>query len=225
MEVRVFFWAPINIYSIYQGVIAITIFTYQNDLPDDFQLTGDLAIDTETMGLNPHRDRLCLLQLSNGDGNAHLINFIDKEYQAPNLIRLLEDNNRTVIMHFARFDVAIILYYLNVRIKNIYCTKIASRLVRTYTDSHGLKELCRELLNIQISKHQQSSDWGSTELSKEQLEYAASDVLYLHQIREKLNIMLQREKRSKIAQSCFDFLKTRVELDLIGWPEFDIFSH
>jgi ribonuclease D len=177
------------------------------------------------MGLKVLRDRLCVLQLSNGNGDAHLVNFNDSNYHAPNLKKLLEDEARCKIFHFARFDIATIKYYLKIEFKNIYCTKIASKLSRTYTDSHGLKDLCRELLGVQISKQQQSSDWGNQNLSKEQLEYAASDVLYLHELREKLNIVLKREKRISLAENCFKFLPSRVELDLAGWEELDIFAH
>jgi ribonuclease D len=177
------------------------------------------------MGLNNHRDRLCLIQLSNGDGNAHLVQFEQGCYPAPNLKNLLNSASSTKIFHFARFDVAVIYRYLGLMITNLYCTKIASKLTRTYTDSHGLKELCRELASVQISKHQQSSDWGAVNLTKEQLEYAASDVLYLHGLRAKLDVMLAREGRSEMAQQCFQFLPTRALLDLNGWPELDIFAH
>jgi ribonuclease D len=205
--------------------IIIAIYTYYNDLPDDFTIDGDIAIDTEAMGLNNHRDRLCLLQFSNGDDNAHLVQFSDKKYNSPNLSKLLSDETRCKIFHYARFDIAIINKYLNIYFNNIFCTKIASKLARTYTDSHGLKELCRELLGIQISKQQQSSDWGNENLTKDQLEYAANDVIYLHKLRLKLIYMLEREKRYNIAKQCFEFLPTRVELDLLGWNEIDIFSH
>lgn len=194
-------------------------------MPQDFQLPGDLAIDTETMGLNLQRDRLCLLQISNGDGNAYLINFINKSFDAPNLKRMLLDKTRCKIFHYARFDLAAIKKYLEIDLENIFCTKIASKLVRTYTDSHGLKDLCRELLAIQISKQQQSSYWGATELTSDQQEYAAKDVLYLHQIRSILQKMLDTEKRSEIAEQIFKFLPIRANLDLAGWNDIDIFMH
>lgn len=184
-----------------------------------------MAIDTEAMGLNNHRDRLCVVQLSGGDGNAHVVQIDPKSYDAPNLKALLADTSVTKIFHFARFDVAILREYLGVWTTPVYCTKIASKLVRTYTDGHGLKELCQELLEKKISKQQQSSDWGADELTKAQIEYAAADVLYLHKIKEKLDMMLEREGRTEMAQSCFDFLKTRAELDLAGWVDHDIFSH
>ena len=203
----------------------MTITIFQNDLPQDFDLSGDLAIDTETMGLNLQRDRLCLLQMSNGDGNAYLINFINRNFETPNLKKLLLDKTRCKIFHYARFDLAAIKKYLAIDLENIFCTKVASKLVRTYTDSHGLKELCRELLSIQISKQQQSSYWGSTELSPEQQEYAAKDVLYLHKIRSILQKMLDEENRSEMAQQIFKFLPIRANLDLMGWNDIDIFMH
>jgi len=199
--------------------------TYKNDLPDDFHLPGDLAIDTETMGLQLHRDRLCVLQLSNGDGDSYLVHFNGSDYSAPNLKKLLQDENRGMIFHYARFDIAVIKKYLDVDIKNIFCTKIASKLVRTYTDYHGLKDLCRELLGITISKQQQSSYWGDSELSDDQKEYAAKDVIYLHSLRAILSKMLIENDRSKIAHKLFEFLPTRAELDLIGWNDVDIFAH
>lgn len=177
------------------------------------------------MGLNNHRDRLCVVQLSSGDGKAHVVQIDPENYHAPNLKKLLADKNITKIFHFARFDVAILRKYLGVWTEPVYCTKIASKLVRTYTDNHGLKDLCLELLNKKISKQQQSSDWGAQELSKAQLEYAASDVYYLHKIRDALDVMLEREGRKELAQECFSFLKTRAELDLAGWVDHDIFSH
>lgn len=199
--------------------------TYQNDIPDDFHLPGDLAIDTETMGLQLHRDRLCVLQMSNGDGDCYLIHFDGSDYSAPNLKKLLQDENRGMIFHYARFDIAVIKKYLNVDIKNIFCTKIASKLVRTYTDYHGLKELCRELLGISISKQQQSSYWGDSELSDDQKEYAAKDVVYLHSLRAILSKMLVENGRSKIAHKLFEFLPIRAELDIMGWNDIDIFAH
>ena len=177
------------------------------------------------MGLINPRDRLCLVQLSDGKGDVHLVQFERGCYEAPNLKKLLSDTTRTKLFHFARFDVAIIRHYLQIELSPIYCTKIASRLARTYTDSHGLKELCRELLGIQISKQQQSSDWGSGHLSQEQQDYAASDVLHLHKLRDILNGMLVREGRFHLAEQCFQFLPHRVALDLAGWPELDIFAH
>jgi len=203
----------------------MTIKIYQNDLPNNFELEGDLAIDTETMGLNLHRDKLCLLQFSNGNGEAHLVHFKNQDYTAPNLKALLLDNTSCKIFHFARFDLAAIKKYLNIDLENIFCTKISSKLVRTYTDSHGLKDLCRELLNINISKQQQSSYWGAENLSSEQKEYAAKDVLYLHQLREILQKMLLKENRLELAQDIFRFLPTRANLDLLGWNEIDIFMH
>ena len=198
---------------------------FDNDLPSGFNISGDIAIDTETMGLNLQRDRLCLLQISNANGNAVLINFINKNYDAPNLKKLLLDKSKMKIFHFARFDLAAIKQYLQVDLENIFCTKIASKLVRTYTDSHGLKDLCRELLGIQISKQQQSSYWGSDNLSKDQKEYAAKDVVYLHQIRDILHEMLVKENRLVIATKIFAFLPVRAQLDLMGWNDIDIFMH
>jgi len=194
-------------------------------LPQDVNLTGDLAIDTEATGLNFTRDRLCVLQISNGDGNAHLIRFDPGNYTAPNLKKLLSNSESCKIFHYARFDVAIISKFLKVNLENVYCTKIASRIARTYTDSHGLKDICRELLDIQISKHQQSSYWGAESLSKEQIDYAAGDVLYLHALRAKLNEILMREGRYELAMECIKFLPLRVKLDLSGWSEIDIFAH
>ncbi|ABV74919.1 Ribonuclease D [Rickettsia akari str. Hartford] len=203
----------------------MTIKIYQNDLPDNFELEGDIAIDTETMGLNLHRDKLCLLQFSNGNGEAHLVHFVNQDYTAPNLKALLLDKTRCKIFHFARFDLASIKQYLSIDLENIFCTKISSKLVRTYTDNHGLKDLCRELLNINISKQQQSSYWGTDNLSSEQKEYAAKDVLYLHQLKDMLQKMLLRENRLELAHDIFRFLPTRANLDLIGWNEIDIFMH
>ena len=195
-------------------------------MPDNINLGNSVAIDTETMGLNPHRDRLCVVQLSDGGGDAHLVQFsAASDYNAPNLKKLLNNDNIIKIFHFARFDLAVLEYYLKVKISNIYCTKIASRLSRTYTDFHGLKELCSELLNISISKAQQSSNWGGDTLSDAQLKYAAQDVLYLHQIKEILDGMLQKEGRSEVATECFNFLSTRIKLDLLGWTNTDIFKH
>jgi len=204
----------------------MTVTLYEGDLPDGLDLGSCVAIDSETMGLNPHRDRLCVVQLSSGDGNAHLVQFKEGDgYQAPNLKKLLADPSVEKLFHFARFDVAILQKYLGVTCRPIYCTKIASKLVRTYTDRHGLKALCSELLDVDLSKQQQSSDWGKSTLTQAQLQYAASDVLYLHQLRAILDGMLEREGRKDMAQACFDFLPTRAQLDLSGWPDVDVFSH
>lgn len=203
------------------------IFLHQGDLPNDFLPSSNvnsIAVDTEAMGLLHNRDRLCLVQLSYGDGNAHLIQF-KNDYKAPNLKKILENKEITKIFHFARFDISIIRHYLEIWALPCYCTKIASRLVRTYTDGHSLKELCRELLDIKVDKQQQSSDWGSESLTDKQKNYAASDVLYLHRIKEKLDLMLDRENRKELAQKCFNFLSTRIELDLAGWENVDIFNH
>lgn len=201
----------------------ITLF--KNDLPDDLIIEGDLAIDTEAMGLNNKRDRLCLIQISNNQGKIYLVQFEKGVYNAPNLKKLLTNPNTQKILHFARFDMAILYEYLGIMLENVFCTKIASRLVRTYTDSHGLKDLCRELLSVQLSKQQQSSDWGATNLTKEQQLYAASDVIYLHAIRDRLESLLIREERKDLAQECFKFLSNRILLDLSGWNEVDIFAH
>ena len=194
-------------------------------MPADLRIEGDIAIDTEAMGLNNKRDRLCVVQLSNGNGDVHLVQFTHAKYDAPHLKALLTNAKTTKIFHFARFDVSIMKYYLGILVNNVYCTRTASRLVRTFTDKHGLKELCKDLLSKEISKHQQSSDWGADELSSEQMEYAASDVLYLHQLRTILDKMLAREGRTELAQSCFDFIPARAMLDLAGWEEIDIFAH
>jgi ribonuclease D len=201
------------------------IHLHQGDLPNGLDMGKLVAIDTETLGLNPHRDRLCLAQLSAGDGVCHAVQFKAGQYNAPNLKRLLGDPSVTKLFHFARFDVAMFRRYLDVMCTPIYCTKIASKLVRTYTDRHGLKDLVRELLNIDLSKEQQSSDWGADELSEKQLAYAANDVAYLHQLKTALDAMLARESRTQLANACFDFLPTRAELDLAGWEETDIFAH
>jgi len=203
----------------------MTNYLYKNDLPSDLNLGLEIAIDTETMGLNINRDRLCIMQISAGNGDAHLVQFEQNNYDAPNLKKLLSDEKVLKIFHFARFDVAVISRYLGVDLKNIYCTKIASKLIRTYTDAHGLKSLCDELLNIEISKKQQSSDWGNVEISKQQIDYAASDVLHLHKIKIRLDEMLKREGRYEDFQDCLNFLPTRAKLDLIGFPAADIFSH
>lgn len=203
----------------------MTNYLYQNDLPDTLDLGSVVAIDCETMGLNPHRDRLCVVQLSGGDGNAHLIQVAKGQTEAPNLCRLLTDPKVLKLFHFGRFDIAAMLNAFGVVTTPVYCTKIASRLIRTYTDRHGLAKLLQELLNIDISKQQQSSDWGAEELTQAQIDYAASDVLYLHRLRDHLNGMLEREGRMQMAQACFDFLPMRARLDLDGWPETDIFAH
>lgn len=200
-------------------------FLYQNDLPDDLDLGPVVAIDCETMGLNPHRDRLCVIQMSGGDGNAHLVQVAKGQTEAPNLTKMLEDPNVLKLFHFGRFDIAAMYHAFGALTAPVYCTKIASKLVRTYTDRHGLKNLLQELLSVDISKQQQMSDWGAETLSDAQIEYAASDVLYLHALRDKLNERLAREGRSEVAQACFHFLPTRAKLDLAGWPEQDIFSH
>lgn len=202
------------------------IFLHHDDLPDTIAFTGPVAIDTETMGLNHQRDRLCLVQLSFGNGVCHLVKFSGKStYNCPRLKKLLTDPKIEKIFHFARFDIGVLKTYLNIDCTPIFCTKIASRLVRTYTDKHGLKDLCRDLLGIELSKQQQSSDWGADELSKDQLAYAASDVLYLHQLKEKLEALLIRENRLELSQKLFSFLPVRAELDHLGWEDQDLFSH
>ncbi len=201
-------------------------YLYQGDIPDNFEFTSSLAVDTEAMGLNHQRDRLCLVQLSTGDGNAHLIQLGSSfGYKAPNLKSILKDKNIIKIFHFARFDLGIIKKYLGIMPNNIYCTKIASKIARTYSDKHGLRELCKELLGIEISKQQQSSYWGAKVLSKNQLKYAANDVLYLHQIKNELEIILEKENRSHLIKTSLNFLPFRVKLDLLGWENIDIFSH
>ncbi len=197
---------------------------YEGDIPNNFKVSDTIAIDSETMGLNPNRDRLCLVQLSNGDNICHLVKIESSKSRPKNLINILKNNKIQKIFHFARFDVAVFKFNFKIQIKNIYCTKIASKLVRTYTDRHGYKDLCNELLKVNISKNEQSSDWGG-KLTIEQQKYAATDVLYLHELREKLNVMLIREKRVKLAQACFDFLEYRTDLDIIGWQDMDIFKH
>ncbi|MEM8576555.1 MAG: ribonuclease D [Pseudomonadota bacterium] len=198
---------------------------YHGDLPDGLDLGPEVAIDCETMGLNPHRDRLCVVQLSTGDGHAHIVQIARGQTEAPNLCRMLEDPNVLKLFHFGRFDIAAMLNAFGALTAPVYCTKIASRLIRTYTDRHGLKNLLHELLEVDISKQQQSSDWGAETLSDAQLAYAASDVLYLHRLRDKLNERLVREGRMEVAQACFDFLPMRARLDLMGWPDTDIFAH
>ena len=209
-----------------QGIAGdMTNHLYQNDLPDGLDLGPTVAIDCETMGLHPHRDRLCVVQLSGGDGNAHLVQIAKGQTTAPNLCRLLEDTDVLKLFHYGRFDIAAMLNAFGATTAPVYCTKIASRLVRTYTDRHGLAKLLQELLSVDISKQQQSSDWGAEKLTKAQIDYAASDVLYLHRLRDKLSEMLIREGRMEIAQACFDFLPMRATLDLNGWPDTDIFAH
>lgn len=198
---------------------------YQSDLPDGLDLGPVVAIDCETMGLNPHRDRLCLVQMSGGDGNCHLVQVAIGQTEAPNLVKMLKDPNVLKLFHFGRFDIAAMLNAFGAVTAPVYCTKIASKLVRTFTDRHGLKNLLHELINVDVSKQQQQSDWGAAKLTNAQLDYAASDVLYLHRLREVLNKRLEREGRTEMAQACFDFLPTRAQLDLAGWPETDIFSH
>ncbi|WP_323765051.1 ribonuclease D [Marinovum sp.] len=198
---------------------------YQRDLPADLDLGPVVAIDCETMGLHPHRDRLCVVQLSSGDGHAHLVQIARGQTEAPNLCRLLADPAVLKLFHFGRFDIAALLNAFGTLTAPVYCTKIASKLIRTYTDRHGLKHLLQELLGVDISKQQQSSDWGADELTRAQLDYAASDVLYLHRLRAALDLRLAREGRSELAQACFDFLPARARLDLAGWPDQDIFAH
>jgi len=198
---------------------------YQKDLPDDLNLGSVVAIDCETMGLNPHRDRLCLIQLSGGDGNCHLVQVSPGQTTAPNLCKVLADKSVLKLFHYGRFDIAAMANAFGTVAAPVYCTKIASKLVRTYTDRHGLRNLLQEMLGVDISKFQQQSDWGANDLTKAQLDYAASDVLYLHQLRDALNVRLKREGRIEMARACFDFLPMRAQLDLAGWPEQDIFSH
>jgi ribonuclease D len=203
----------------------MSVTLHRGDLPDRLDLGPVVAIDSETMGLRPVRDRLCVVQLSSGDGNAHLVQFAPGAYDAPNLTRLLTDPAVLKLFHFARFDVAVLQAFLGVATAPIYCTKIASKLTRTYTDRHGLKDLCRELIGVEISKQQQSSDWGAAALTAEQQAYAASDVLHLHALKDRLDMMLAREGRTAIAEACFRFLGTRAALDLIGYADEDIFAH
>ena len=207
------------------GVSSELITLHQGDLPADLDLGPVVAIDTETMGLKPNRDRLCLVQLSAGDGNAHLVRFEAARYDCPNLRRLLTSPSVLKLFHFARFDIGMMEHHLGVVTRPVYCTKLASRLVRTYTDRHGLKDLVKDLVNVELSKQQQTSDWGAADLTDAQLNYAASDVLYLHQVKARLDEMLEREGRKALAQACFDFLPTKASLDLLGWDEEDIFAH
>ena len=200
-------------------------FHHKGDLPDGLKLGPMVAIDCETMGLNPHRDRLCVVQFSRGDGNAHIVQIAQGQTEAPNLCKLLADPDVLKLFHYGRFDIAAMFNTFGTLAAPVYCTKIASRLVRTYTDRHGLKFLLQEMLGVDISKQQQSSDWGAETLTSAQLDYAASDVLHLHRLKAALDKMLEREGRVEIAQSCFDFLPTRARLDLMGWPDTDIFAH
>jgi ribonuclease D len=202
----------------------MTFTLHQGDLPDNLDFGKSVAVDSETMGLDPRRDRLCLVQLSSGDGTAHLVQ-LDRSFAAPNLIRLLADPSVLKLFHYGRFDIAMFQRFLGVTTQPVFCTKIASKLTRTYTDRHGLRDLCRELLGVDISKQQQSSDWGAETLTEEQLAYAASDVLHLHKLKDVLDPLLQREGRRDIAQACFEFLPTRAKLDLLGWEETEIFAH
>ena len=203
----------------------MTIRLHKGDLPDQTRYTGAVAIDTETLGLNPHRDRLCLVQFSSGDGTADLVQIAPGQRQAPNLAKLLADPGVTKLFHFARFDIGVLFHAFGVMAAPLYCTKIASRLTRTYTDRHGLKDLVKDLLDVELSKQQQSSDWGADTLSEAQLAYAASDVLHLHALKAKLDERLAREGRQELAEACFGFLPSRARLDLAGWGEEDIFSH
>lgn len=203
----------------------MTITVHHGDLPDNVKFSGSVAVDTETMGLNQMRDRLCVVQLCGHDGKVHIVRFAPNEFDAPNLVKLFADEHVVKIFHFARFDLGAIKNYLDVLPYPVYCTKIASMLVRTYTDRHGLKELCREMLSVDLNKTAQSSDWGAQDLSQEQLEYAAQDVVHLHGLREKLDAMLLREGRSGLYQACVEFLPVRVMLDLAGWDGKDIFAH
>lgn len=205
--------------------ISPTIEVHRGDLPAGVDFGRVVAVDTETMGLNPHRDRLCVVQLSAGDGVCHLVHFPTASYDAPRLKALMADPAVTKIFHFARFDLAVMRRYLGVVCRPVYCTKIAAKLTRTFTDRHGLKDLCKDLLGIELSKEQQSSDWGAETLTAEQVKYAARDVLYLHELRARLDAVLAREGRTELAQACFQFLPYRAELDLGGWDEPDIFRH
>lgn len=200
-------------------------FLYQNDLPDGLDLGPVVAIDCETMGLNPHRDRLCLIQMSGGDGNVHLVQVMPGQTAAPNLCRMLADPAVLKLFHFGRFDIAVLYHTFGVLTAPVWCTKIAAKLVRTFTDKHGLKYLLNDLIGIDISKQQQQSDWGAPDLTAAQLDYAASDVLYLHRLKEVLEGLLARENRTEVAQACFDFLPMRAKLDLLGWDEIEIFHH
>ena len=203
----------------------MAIHLHKNDLPEGLSFSGAIAVDTETLGLKPSRDRLCLVQLSAGDGEVHIVQLDGENYDAPNLKAVLGDRSLVKIFHYARFDLAVIAQYLNVHAAPLWCTKIASKLTRTYTDRHGLKDVCRELLGVDLSKAQQSSDWGAPELSDAQLNYAASDVLHLHALKDKLETMLDREGRRPMAEACFEFVLVRAAMDLAGWDDLDIFAH
>jgi ribonuclease D len=203
----------------------MSVTLHHGDLPSGLSFGDCVAVDSETLGLNPHRDRLCLVQLSSGDGTAHLVKFEKDSYDAPNLKKLLADTAVTKLFHFARFDIAIMEKYLGVLATPVYCTKIASKLARTFTPHHSLKAICRDLLGVDLDKQQQTTDWGAKELSQEQMQYAASDVLYLHRLRAAIDEILVRENRTHLARACFDFLPARASLDLAGWPEEDIFAH
>jgi len=203
----------------------MTIRFHRGDLPDDYRSGPSVAIDTETLGLNPHRDRLCVVQISTGDGNADVVQILNDGKVPENLVRVLADESVLKIFHYGRFDIAVLFHAFGVLAQPVYDTKIASRLVRTYTDRHGLKDLVRELAGAEISKQQQTSDWGADTLSQAQIEYAASDVLHLHALKTRLDVMLAREGRTEVARNCFAFLPTRARLDLMGWPEIDIFAH
>ncbi len=198
---------------------------HKGDLPDGLNLGPVVAIDCETMGLNPHRDRLCLIQMSGGDGNVHLVQVMPGQTAAPNLCRMLADPAVLKLFHFGRFDIAVLYHTFGVLTAPVWCTKIAAKMVRTFTDKHGLKYLLNDLIGVDISKQQQQSDWGAADLSAAQLEYAASDVLYLHRLKEVLEGLLERENRTEVAQACFDFLPMRARLDLLGWDEIEIFHH
>jgi ribonuclease D len=203
----------------------MTNYLYDRDLPDNLDLGSIIAVDTETMGLNPSRDRLCLVQISSGDGDAHLVQISKDQILAPNLCKILSNPDVLKIFHFGRFDIAVIFIRFNVLCNSVYCTKIASKLVRTFTERHGLKNILQDLISVDVSKQQQSSDWGRPVLTQSQIDYAASDVLYLHKLKHELDIRLSRENRTDIAQACFEFLPRRAQLDILGWPNHDIFAH
>ena len=203
----------------------MTNYLYDRDLPDNLDLGSIIAVDTETMGLNPSRDRLCLVQVSSGDGDAHLVQISKDQILAPNLCKILSNPDVLKIFHFGRFDIAVIFIRFNVLCNSVYCTKIASKLVRTFTERHGLKNILQDLISVDVSKQQQSSDWGRPILTQAQIDYAASDVLYLHKLKHELDIRLSRENRTDIAQACFEFLPKRAQLDILGWPNHDIFAH
>ena len=203
----------------------MTNYLYNKDLPDNLDLGSIIAVDTETMGLNPSRDRLCLVQISSGNGDAHLVQISKDQILAPNLCKILSNPDVLKIFHFGRFDIAVIFIRFNVLCNSVYCTKIASKLVRTFTERHGLKNILQDLISVDVSKQQQSSDWGRPVLTQSQIDYAASDVLYLHKLKHELDIRLSRENRTDIAQACFEFLPRRAQLDILGWPNHDIFAH